>query len=86
MKVDQLAAHVNMSVSAFHQHFKAVTTMSPLQFQKELRLHEAKNLMLSKMMDVSSASLQVGYASVSQFSREYSRLFGVSPSKDTRSA
>lgn len=86
MKVDQLAAHVNMSVSAFHQHFKAVTTMSPLQFQKELRLHEAKNLMLSKMMDVSSASLQVGYASVSQFSREYSRQFGISPSKDARSA
>lgn len=84
MKVDQLASQVNMSVSSFHQHFKAVTTMSPLQFQKELRLHEAKNLMLSKMMDVSSASLQVGYASVSQFSREYSRLFGVSPSKDAR--
>lgn len=86
MKVDQLAAQVNMSVSSFHQHFKAVTSMSPLQFQKELRLHEAKNLMLSKMMDVSSASMQVGYASVSQFSREYSRLFGVSPSKDARAA
>lgn len=82
MKVDFLANHVNMSVSSFHQHFKAVTSMSPLHFQKELRLHEAKNLMLSKTMDVSTASIQVGYASVSQFSREYSRLFGISPSKD----
>lgn len=86
MKVDQLASRVNMSVSSFHQHFKAVTTMSPLQFQKELRLHEAKNMMLSKKMDVSSASMLVGYASVSQFSREYSRMFGVSPSQDARTA
>ncbi|MEX1199701.1 MAG: AraC family transcriptional regulator [Methylophaga sp.] len=86
MKIDRLAARVNMSVSSFHQHFKAVTAMSPLQFQKELRLHEAKNLMLSNTMDVSAVSMQVGYASVSQFSREYSRLFGVSPSKDIRPA
>lgn len=85
MKVDDLADISNMSVSAFHTHFKTVTGMTPLQFQKELRLHEAKKLMLTKMMDVSTACMHVGYASVSQFSREYSRLFGVSPSKDARS-
>ncbi|MBI1216224.1 MAG: helix-turn-helix domain-containing protein, partial [Alphaproteobacteria bacterium] len=82
MKVGNLAEIANMSESSFHQHFKAVMAMSPLQFQKTLRLQEARNLMLSKMMDVSSASLQVGYASVSQFSREYSRFFGSSPSRD----
>jgi len=85
MKVDELADISNMSVSAFHTHFKTVTSMTPLQFQKELRLHEAKHVMLTKMMDVSTACMHVGYSSVSQFSREYSRLFGVSPSKDARS-
>jgi AraC-like DNA-binding protein len=85
MKVDELADISNMSVSAFHTHFKTVTGMTPLQFQKELRLHEAKQMMLTKMMDVSTACMHVGYSSVSQFSREYSRLFGVSPSKDARS-
>jgi AraC-like DNA-binding protein len=85
MKVEELAAMSNMSVSAFHAHFKTVTSMTPLQFQKELRLHEAKQLMLTRMMDVSTACMYVGYSSVSQFSREYSRLFGVSPSKDARS-
>lgn len=85
MKVDDLADISNMSVSAFHTHFKTVTGMTPLQFQKELRLHEAKHMMLTKMMDVSTACMHVGYSSVSQFSREYSRLFGVSPSKDARS-
>lgn len=82
MTVDALAQLVHMSASAFHQHFKAVTSMSPLQFQKVLRLQEARHLMLSMMMDVSSASLRVGYLSVSQFSREYSRLFGSSPARD----
>jgi AraC-like DNA-binding protein len=85
MKVETLATLSNMSVSAFHSHFKTVTSMTPLQFQKELRLHEAKQVMLNRMMDVSTACMHVGYSSVSQFSREYSRLFGVSPSKDTRS-
>lgn len=84
MKVDQLAERVNMSISSFHHHFKAITSMSPLQFQKELRLYEAKHLMLSKMMDVSTACMHVGYSSVSQFSREYSRFFGQPPSKDVR--
>lgn len=82
IKVDDLAALCNMSTSAFHNHFKTVTSMTPIQFQKELRLHEAKHIMLTKMMDVSTACMHVGYSSVSQFSREYSRLFGVSPSKD----
>ncbi|MBI3248759.1 MAG: AraC family transcriptional regulator [Deltaproteobacteria bacterium] len=82
MTVEALAKLVHMSTSAFHQHFKAVTSMSPLQFQKVLRLQEAQRLMLSMMMDVSTASLRVGYLSVSQFSREYSRFFGSSPTKD----
>lgn len=82
MKVEALAKLVHMSASAFHQHFKAVTSMSPLQFQKVLRLQEARRLMLSMMMDVSAASLRVGYLSVSQFSREYNRFFGSAPTKD----
>ena len=82
MKVEVLAKLVHMSASAFHQHFKAVTSMSPLQFQKVLRLQEARRLMLSMMLDVSSASQRVGYGSVSQFSREYHRLFGSAPTKD----
>jgi AraC-like DNA-binding protein len=82
MKVDELADMVHMSTSSFHQHFKDVTAMSPLQFQKVLRLQEARRLMLSMMMDVSTASLRVGYLSASQFSREYSRFFGESPTKD----
>jgi len=82
MKVEALAKLVHMSASAFHQQFKAVTSMSPLQFQKVLRLQEARRLMLSMLMDVSAASLRVGYLSVSQFSREYSRFFGSSPTKD----
>lgn len=84
VRVESLAALANMSVSSFHAYFKSVTGMTPIQFQKELRLHEARQLMLTQMMDVSTACMHVGYASVSQFSREYSRLFGVSPSKDMR--
>ena len=82
MKVEELAELAHMSVSSFHQHFKSVTSMSPLQFQKVLRLQEARRLMLSTMMDASNASWHVGYASASQFSREYSRLFGSAPTKD----
>lgn len=85
IKVEELAAIANMSPSSFYSHFKAVTTMSPLQFQKTLRLQEARNLMLTKMMGVSNASFQVGYSSVSQFSREYARHFGHSPSKELSS-
>jgi AraC-like DNA-binding protein len=82
IKVDELAGLANMSLSSFHQHFKAVTAMSPLQYQKVLRLHEARRLMLARMLDAGSAGRQVGYLSASQFSREYSRLFGSAPTRD----
>jgi AraC-like DNA-binding protein len=82
MKVEELAELVNMSVSSFHEHFRSVTSMSPLHYQKVLRLQEARRLMLSTMMDASTASQSVGYLSASQFSREYSRFFGSAPAKD----
>lgn len=82
LDVERLAVMVHMSPSSFHQHFKAVTSMSPLQFQKALRLQEARRLMLSKRMDAGTASHQVGYLSASQFSREYGRFFGNPPTKD----
>ncbi len=82
MKVDDLAELVHMSVSSFHEHFKSVTSMSPLHYQKVLRLQEARRLMLSTMMDAGTASQRVGYLSASQFSREYGRLFGNAPTKD----
>ena len=82
MKVEELAELVHMSVSSFHEHFKSVTSMSPLHYQKVLRLQEARRLMLSAMMDAGSAGQRVGYLSASQFSREYSRFFGNAPTKD----
>lgn len=82
MNVEALAELVHMSVSSFHQHFKSVTSMSPLQFQKVLRLQEARRLMVSTMMDAGSASRHVGYLSASQFSREYGRFFGSAPTRD----
>jgi len=82
MKVEDLAELVHMSVSSFHEHFKSVTSMSPLHYQKVLRLQEARRLMLSTMTDAGTASQRVGYLSASQFSREYSRFFGNAPSKD----
>lgn len=82
LDVERLAGLVHMSVSTFHQHFKSVTSMSPLQYQKLLRLQEARRLMLSKTMDAGMAARQVGYLSVSQFSREYGRYFGNPPTKD----
>jgi AraC-like DNA-binding protein len=82
MKVEELADLVHMSVSSFHEHFRAVTSMSPLHYQKVLRLQEARRLMLSTMMDASAACQHVGYLSASQFSREYSRFFGTAPTKD----
>jgi AraC-like DNA-binding protein len=82
MKVEELAELVHMSVSSFHEHFKSVTSMSPLHYQKVLRLQEARRLMLSAMMDAGSAGQRVGYLSASQFSREYSRFFGSAPTKD----
>jgi AraC-like DNA-binding protein len=71
-----------MSPSAFHLHFKEVTTMSPLQYQKRLRLQEARRLMLGEGLDAGQASFRVGYESPSQFSREYRRLFGAPPRQD----
>ena len=82
MKVEDLAGLVHMSVSSFHEHFKSVTSMSPLHYQKVLRLQEARRLMLSTLMDAGTASQRVGYLSASQFSREYSRFFGSAPTKD----
>lgn len=82
IRIDHLAKLANMSASTFHAHFKSVTSMSPLQFQKVLRLQEARRLMLSSMKDAGIASREVGYVSASQFSREYSRFFGNAPTKD----
>ncbi len=81
MKVDELAKLAHMSVRSFHQHFKAVTSMSPVQYQKVLRLQEARRLMLTRV-DAGTASWRVGYQSASQFSREYGRFFGSAPTKD----
>ena len=80
--INKLAQIVNMATSTFHRHFKEVTSLSPLQFQKRLRLYEAQRLMLTADKDATSASLEVGYESPSQFSREYKRLFGEPPHRD----
>lgn len=82
LRIEDLAEHVNMSVSSFHHHFKAITAMTPVQYQKQLRLHEARRLMLIERLDVGTAGHRVGYQSPSQFSREYSRLYGLSPLRD----
>jgi Transcriptional regulator containing an amidase domain and an AraC-type DNA-binding HTH domain len=82
VNVEELANLVNMSVSSFHRQFKAVTSMSPLQYQKALRLQEARRLMLTAMLDAGEASRRVGYVSASQFSREYGRFFGAAPTRD----
>ncbi|ALX16464.1 AraC family transcriptional regulator [Burkholderia cepacia JBK9] len=82
LRVDDLAAQVQMSSSTFHHHFRQLTGMSPLQYQKWIRLNEARRLMLSERLDAASASFRVGYASPTQFNREYSRLFGNSPRRD----
>jgi len=80
--VEDMAKSVYMSASSFHQRFKAITSMSPLQYQKVLRLHEARRLMLFQNMDATDACRRVGYVSPSQFSREYSRFFGSAPLRD----
>ena len=80
--IETVAALAGMSPSAFHEHFKAVTAMSPLQYQKQLRLQEARRLILAQAMDAASAGHRVGYDSPSQFSREYRRLFGAPPLRD----
>jgi AraC-like DNA-binding protein len=82
IRVEELASMANMSPSSFHQHFKAVTAMSPVQYQKRLRLTEARHILLAGAADATSAAYRVGYQSVSQFSREYSRMFGAPPIRD----
>ncbi|MBD1848244.1 AraC family transcriptional regulator [Cyanobacteria bacterium FACHB-63] len=82
LSMDELAQQARMSSASFHRHFKAVTSMSPLQYQKQLRLLEARRLMLAESADATQAAYQVGYESPSQFSREYSRMFGAPPMKD----
>lgn len=82
VQVETLAQTASMGVSTFHHHFRNMTAMSPLQYIKQLRLQEARRLMLSDHFDAASAAFQVGYESASQFSREYSRLYGKSPMKD----
>ena len=82
LRIDSLAREANLSVSTLHHRFKAMTAMSPLQYQKQLRLNEARRLMLSEGLDASAAGYRVGYESPSQFSREYSRQFGAPPVRD----
>jgi AraC-like DNA-binding protein len=82
LRIDDLASRVNMSTSTFHHHFRSLTALSPLQYQKWLRLNEARRLMLIEHLDAATAAFRVGYESPSQFSREYSRLFGNSPVRD----
>ena len=84
IRVEELASMANMSASSFHQHFKAVTAMSPVQYQKRLRLTEARQILLAEKADAQSAAYRVGYQSVSQFSREYARMFGAPPMRDVQ--
>ncbi len=85
LRVDELAALATMSASSFHRHFRAVTSLTPIQFQKQVRLHEARARLLAAPGDVASVGFAVGYDSPSQFSREYRRMFGVPPSEAGRS-
>jgi AraC-like DNA-binding protein len=82
VRIEDIARELGMSVSGFHHHFKAVTAMSPLQFQKQLRLQEARRLMLGEELDAASAGYRVGYGDASHFTREYKRLFGAPPMRD----
>lgn len=82
ISIDDLAAQANMSTSTFHHHFRSLTALSPLQYQKQLRLQEARRLMLAERMDAANAAFQVGYESPSQFNREYNRMFGAPPLRD----
>ena len=82
LRIEDIARELGMSVSGFHHHFKEVTAMSPLQFQKQLRLQEARRLMLGEDLDAASAGYRVGYGDASHFTREYKRLFGAPPARD----
>jgi AraC-like DNA-binding protein len=84
LRIEQMAREIGMSVSGFHHHFKAVTAMSPLQFQKRLRLQEARRLMLGEDLDAAGAAYRVGYNDASHFNREYKSLFGVPPMRDVQ--
>jgi AraC-like DNA-binding protein len=82
LRIEDLAALAAMSVTSFHRHFRALTSMTPIQFQKQIRLHEARTRLLAEPGDIAGAGFAVGYDSPSQFSREYRRMFGASPSRD----
>ncbi len=84
LRIEDIARELGMSVSGFHHHFRALTAMSPLQFQKQLRLQEARRLMLSEGFDAASAGYSVGYGNAAQFTREYKRLFGTPPMRDIK--
>jgi AraC-like DNA-binding protein len=84
LRIEDLARELGMSVSGLHHHFKAVTAMSPLQFQKQIRLQEARSLMLSQDFDAASAAYRVGYHNASHFNREYKSLFGITPMRDVQ--
>ncbi len=84
LRIDELARHAGMSPSSLHQHFRAVTAMSPLQYLKKMRLNEARRLMLVENMDAGNAGFRVGYESPTQFNREYKRMFGHPPRADIR--
>jgi AraC-like DNA-binding protein len=84
LRVEELAEIAGMGVSTLHHHFRALTAMSPLQYQKQIRLQEARTRMSIHGLDVGSAALEVGYESASQFTREYKRLFGQTPMRDCR--
>lgn len=82
LRIDDLAEDAAMSVSAFHRHFKAVTALSPLQYQKQSRLLKARTLLMGVGLNVTSVAHEVGYESATQFSREYARAFGLPPARD----
>lgn len=84
LRIEQLSDQAGMGISTLHRHFQQLTTMSPIQYQKHLRLHEARRLLLSEEVDAASAAVRVGYESVSQFNREYRRLFGEPPMRDIK--
>src|SRR5919202_6536310 len=84
LRIEDIARELGMSVSGFHHHFRAVTAMSPLQFQKQIRLQEARRLMLGEELDAASAGYRVGYGDASHFTREYKRLFGLLPMHDVQ--
>lgn len=81
-RIEELATLAGMGVSTLHHHFRAMTAMSPLQYQKHLRLHEARRILLTEAVDATTAAVRVGYESATQFNREYKRNFGAPPMRD----